>query len=126
MIAGFPFMLLTLRAPFPLIWIWLFVTCFCLFFNTGPTNTILANVAHPSIRAAGFALNILLIHAFGDVLSPVVIGVVGDRYDMDRAFMLVSAMFVVAGILWLLGARHLQRDTALGPASRPAVGHDAP
>ena len=113
MIAGFPFMLLTLRAPFPLIWVWLFVTCFCLFFNTGPTNTILANVTHPSIRAAGFALNIFLIHAFGDVLSPVVIGVVGDRYDMDRAFMLVSAMFVVAGILWLYGARHLQRDTAL-------------
>ncbi len=115
MIAGFPFMLLTLRAPFPLIWVWLFVTCFCLFFNTGPTNTILANVTHPSIRAAGFALNILLIHAFGDVLSPVVIGVVGDRYDMDRAFLLVSAMFVAAGILWLLGARHLQRDTALAP-----------
>src|SRR5262245_36157408 len=75
MIVGFPFMLLTLSAPFPLIWIWLFATCFCLFFNTGPTNTILANVSHPSIRAAGFALNILVIHAFGDVLSPVVIGV---------------------------------------------------
>ena len=113
MLAGFPFLLLTLRAPFPTIWIWLFVTCFCLFFNTGPTNTILANVSHPSIRAAGFALNIFVIHAFGDVISPVVIGIVGDRYDMNRAFILVGAMFAVAGILWLLGVRHLQRDTAL-------------
>jgi hypothetical protein len=115
MLVGFPFMLLTLRASFPLIWVWVFATCFCLFFNTGPTNTILANVSHPSIRAAGFALNIFLIHAFGDVISPVVIGVVGDQYDMNRAFILVGAMFVVAGILWLLGVRHLQRDTAIAP-----------
>jgi MFS family permease len=115
MLVGFPFLLLTLHAGFPLIWVWLFVTCFCLFFNTGPTNTILANVTHPAIRAASFALNIFLIHAFGDVISPVVIGVVGDRYDMNRAFILVGAMFVVAGVLWLFGVRYLQRDTALAP-----------
>ena len=115
MIVGFPFMILILGASFPMIWIWIFLTCFCLFFNTGPTNTILANVSHPSLRAAGFALNIFLIHAFGDVISPVVIGVVGDRYDMNRAFLLVGVMFVAAGILWLFGARHLGRDTALAP-----------
>jgi MFS family permease len=115
MIVGFPFMILILGASFPMIWVWIFLTCFCLFFNTGPTNTILANVSHPALRAAGFALNIFLIHAFGDVISPVVIGVVGDRYDMNRAFLLVGAMFVAAGILWLFGARHLERDTALAP-----------
>jgi MFS family permease len=113
MIVGFPFMLLTLSAPFPLIWIWLFITCFCLFFNTGPTNTILANVSHPSIRAAGFALNILVIHSFGDVLSPVVIGVMSDRWSMHAAFVVVSLMFVASGILWLWGARYLAHDTAL-------------
>jgi MFS transporter, Spinster family, sphingosine-1-phosphate transporter len=121
MIAGFPFLLLTLDAPFPRIWIWLSVASFCLFFNTGPTNTILANVSHPSIRAASFALNILLIHAFGDVLSPVVIGVLSDRYNMHFAFVVVGAMFLVAGILWLLGARYLERDTALA-ATRLADG----
>ena len=113
MIAGFPFMLLTLSAPFPLIWIWIFVTCFCLFFNTGPTNTVLANVSHPAIRAAGFALNIFVIHAFGDVISPVVIGIVSDRRSMHTAFVVVGAMFVIAGIVWLAGARFLERDTAL-------------
>ena len=122
MFAGFPFMVLTLSATFPLIWLWVFLTCFCLFFNTGPTNTILANVSHPSIRAAGFALNIFVIHAFGDVLSPVVIGVLGDRWNMNRAFLVVGAMFLLAGVLWLAGARHLARDTeraarSLGPAA---------
>jgi len=53
-------------APFPLGWGLIFLACFCLFFNTGPVNTILANVTHPSLRAAGFALNIFVIHALGD------------------------------------------------------------
>jgi MFS family permease len=122
MIVGFPFMVLTLSASFPLIWLWVFLTCFCLFFNTGPTNTILANVSHPSIRAAGFALNIFVIHAFGDVLSPVVIGILGDRWNMNRAFLVVGAMFLVAGALWLVGARHLARDTERAARSLAGAG----
>lgn len=115
MLLGFPFMLATLRAPFPLIWAMIFVTCFCLFFNTGPTNTILANVTHPSLRAGAFALNIFVIHAFGDVISPVVIGIISDRYDMHHAFVVVGVMFVVAGVLWLTGTKFLKRDTELAP-----------
>jgi len=112
MLAGFPCLLLTLHASFPMIWVWLFLACFCLFFNTGPTNTILANVTHPAIRAAAFALNILVIHALGDVLSPVVIGILSDRFSMTTAFMVVGVMFLVAGVFWLAGSRHLERDTA--------------
>lgn len=115
MLAGFPFMLLMLNASFPMVWVWLFITVFCLFFNTGPTNTILANVTHPSIRAAGFALNILVIHAFGDVTSPVVIGIISDRYNMTTAFVVVGVMFLVAGGFWLAGMKFLQRDTELAP-----------
>jgi len=112
MLAGFPVFLAVLETPFPWIWVLIFVTVFCLFFSTGPTNTILANVTHPSMRAAGFALNILVIHALGDVISPVIIGLLSDWFgDMSKAFVLVGAMFVVAGVLWLLGARFLERDT---------------
>jgi MFS transporter, Spinster family, sphingosine-1-phosphate transporter len=101
-----------LETPFPWIWVLIFLTVFCLFFSTGPTNTILANVTHPSMRAAGFALNILVIHAFGDVISPVIIGLLSDWLeDMSKAFVAVGLMFLVAGVLWLLGARFLQRDT---------------
>lgn len=64
MLAGFPFVIALLRAPFPWVWLFLFAACFCLFFNTGPTNTILANVTQSSIRATGFALNIFFIHSY--------------------------------------------------------------
>jgi MFS family permease len=112
MLLGFPIILWALEAPFPLIWILIFLTVFCLYFNTGPTNTILANVTHPSIRSVGFALNIFVIHALGDVISPVIIGFLTDRlHDMSKAFLLIALMFPVAGVLWLWGARHLQRDT---------------
>jgi MFS transporter, Spinster family, sphingosine-1-phosphate transporter len=111
MLAGFPVFLGVLQAPFPWIWVLIFFTVFFLFFNTGPTNTVLANVTHPSMRSAGFAFNILVIHALGDVLSPVVIGLLGDWFqDIGTAFVVVSLMFPVAGILWLAGARYLQRD----------------
>ena len=37
-------------------WGVIFLTVFFLFFNTGPSNTILANVTHPSVALDGFAL----------------------------------------------------------------------
>lgn len=113
MIVGFPIFIAVLHAPFPwALWVLVFLASFCLFFNTGPTNTILANVTHPSIRAAGFAINIFVIHALGDVISPVIIGLLNDWYgDMNRSFLLVGFMFLLAGVLWLVGAGYLERDT---------------
>jgi MFS family permease len=115
MLMGFPMVWAMTRAPFPWIWLYIFFACFCLFFNTAPANTILANVTHPAMRAAGYALNILVIHAFGDVLSPFVIGLISDRYTMDAAFRVVALMFLLSGTLWLFGARYLGRDTDRAP-----------
>lgn len=117
MLVGFPIFLAALHAPFPYaIWLLIFLACFCLFFNTGPTNTILANVTHPSMRAIAFAVNIFVIHALGDVISPVIIGLLNDLYgDMNKSFLVIGLMFLAAGIFWLMGTRFLQRDTDLAP-----------
>jgi MFS family permease len=117
MILGFPIFLAALKAPFPyVVWVLVFFACFCLFFNTGPTNTILANVTHPAIRAAGFAFNIFIIHALGDVVSPVIIGFLNDRYgDMNKSFFVVGLMFLAAGVFWLAGIPYLKRDTEIAP-----------
>ena len=111
LLCGFPFFVAMLYTPFPTAWVFVFLSVFCLFFNTGPSNTILANVTHPSIRASAFALNIFIIHAFGDAISPYAIGLLSDHYSMNIAFLFVSVMMVVGGLFWLAGARHLQRDT---------------
>jgi MFS family permease len=109
---GFPMVLGFLYTPFPAAWIFVFLAVFCLFFNTGPTNTILANVTHPSVRSSAFALNILIIHALGDAISPPVIGLVADRWDLRLGFVVVSAVMMLGGLFWLLGMKHLQRDMA--------------
>jgi hypothetical protein len=74
-------------------------------------------VAHPAIRASSFALNVLIIHALGDVISPPIMGLVNDIYggDMNPAFLLVSFMLLFGSIFWFWGVRYLERDTALAP-----------
>jgi MFS transporter, Spinster family, sphingosine-1-phosphate transporter len=117
MLIGLPFSIAMLYVPFPWAWVFIFLACFCLFFNTGPTNTILANVSHPSIRASAFALNILVIHALGDVISPLIIGAITDLSgdDMNLAFLVVSGMIFVGGLLWLWGTKYLEQDTKMAP-----------
>jgi MFS transporter, Spinster family, sphingosine-1-phosphate transporter len=124
MLIGLPLFLGFLVAPFPYAWGFVFLAEFCLFFNTGPTNTILANVTHPSIRASAFAINILIIHALGDAISPSLIGLLNDQTksaalpsgDMNFSFgATVSAAIFLSGVFWILGAKHLARDTELAP-----------
>ena len=46
----------------------------------GPSNTVTANVVPANRRAAGYALCIFLIHLFGDISSPLVIGYISDHF----------------------------------------------
>ena len=118
MLVGFPLLLAVLRAPFPLAWGFLFMAVFCLFFNTGPTNTALANVTHPAMRASAFAINILIIHLFGDAISPPLIGLIADHTahgSLQVAFNVVAIFILVGGLFWLWAARYLERDTELAP-----------
>src|SRR6266581_3151836 len=108
---AFPFSAAVVLTPFPFAWVLMFIAIFFLFFNTGPSNTALANVTPPAVRATAFALNILIIHALGDALAPPLIGAVADRTNMNVAFLVVSATMLLAGVLWLWGAKFLPSDT---------------
>jgi MFS transporter, Spinster family, sphingosine-1-phosphate transporter len=109
---AFPFFLAMLLVPFPYAWGFFFVAVFFLFFNTGPANTILANVTRSEIRATAFAINILVIHMLGDVISPPIIGLIADVASLQAAFLGVSFFILVGGTLWVLGAKSLDADTA--------------
>jgi MFS transporter, Spinster family, sphingosine-1-phosphate transporter len=111
MLAGFPLFLLLLITPFPLGWLVLFAAVFCLFFNTGPSNTALANTTPPQIRASAFAINILIIHTLGDAISPGIIGKIRDHSSLSMGFVAVSGMMLLGGVLWLWGMKYLDKDT---------------
>ncbi|HWE93108.1 MAG TPA: MFS transporter [Tepidisphaeraceae bacterium] len=116
LLVGSPLIILMLHTPFPAAWGVIFVAVFCLFFNTGPSNAILANVTHPSVRATAFAINIFVIHLLGDAISPTVVGWIADRAGMDAGFGFMAVVMAIGGILWLWGAKYLERDTDLAPS----------
>jgi MFS family permease len=115
LLATVPCVLAFLVVPFPLAWVFVFLAEFFLFFNTGPSNTILANVTHPSIRATAFALNILVIHALGDAVSPAIVGAIADRWSLTHGFVAVTGFLLIGGVAWLFGTRYLAADTLAAP-----------
>jgi MFS transporter, Spinster family, sphingosine-1-phosphate transporter len=112
MLLAFPLLVAMLYTPFPLAWVLLFGAVFFAFLNTGPSNAALANVAEPKIRATAFALNIFVIHALGDAISPPLLGAIAGHSDMNLAFLVISGAMLVSGIVWLLGMKYLESDTA--------------
>jgi hypothetical protein len=76
---------------------------------------VLANVSPPAIRATAFAINIFIIHALGDAISPFIIGALADRFSLGRAFFMISFLIPLSGLFWLWGARYLAEDTARAP-----------
>jgi MFS family permease len=112
MLLAFPLFIGMLYTPFPLAWVFLFGAVFFVFLNTGPSNAALANVVESNVRATAFAVNILVIHALGDVISPPLIGAVAGHVDRNAAFLVVSGALLVSGVIWLCGMKYLAADTA--------------
>ena len=113
MLIACPFFLATLYMPFPAAWIAMFLAIFFLFLNTGPSNTALANVSLPAVRATAFAASIFVVHALGDVQAFWLLGYIGGHTNMHVAFLFVSGIIFLSGVVWLIGVKYLQADTAV-------------
>ena len=112
MLIACPIFIVALYIPFPAAWIAMFLAIFFLFLNTGPSNTALANVSLPAVRATAFAASIFVIHAFGDVQAFWLLGYIGGHINMHVAFLFVSGIIFLSGLVWLIGVKYLAADTA--------------
>ena len=79
---------------------------FFLFLNTGPSNTALANVSLPAVRATAFAMNILVIHALGDAPSPRIIGWVSDHSTLRQGLAITLITLLLSALLIFAGAKY--------------------
>jgi MFS family permease len=122
MLLAFPATIAMTFSPFPLGWVFIFIAMFFLFMNIGPANTAIANVTPVTMRATAFALNILIIHLFGDVPSPPLIGWIKDVSNWNFSFFVVSFAMLVAGVIWLCSMKALVRDTAAEAAREQTLG----
>ncbi|HUH65206.1 MAG TPA: MFS transporter [Syntrophales bacterium] len=89
----------------------MFLAEFFLFLNTGPLNTVIVNVTDPGIRARAFAVNILVIHALGDAISPALLGWLSDLWGLQNALLMTPVAFIAAAVFCLLCARSLGKKT---------------
>lgn len=90
-----------------------------LWMYNGPVNTLLVNSVGPGLRARAFALSIFSIHAFGDVISPPIIGKVSSATG-SLPFAVGLVLLALGGgvLIWALGAWRLGRTPA---ASAPST-----
>jgi len=73
-----------------------------LFCSTGPINAVIVGVVSPAERATASALAIFAIHAFGDVPSPPLVGLLSDSRGLQTAFLvLLPPALLVGGWIWL-------------------------
>jgi sugar phosphate permease len=116
----------------------------------GPCNTVTANVVPANRRATGYATFIFLIHLFGDISSPVILGWIAEHFgrpgvaaspvgrffasigaspvqdgetqtNLTLAMLSVGPVLVLGVVFFLIGSRYLPRDEDNAVA---AGGHD--
>jgi MFS transporter, Spinster family, sphingosine-1-phosphate transporter len=105
----------------------------------GPCNTVTANVVPANRRATGYAMFIFLIHLFGDISSPVVLGWISKHFgqpsvagsplgrffasigarpvqyddqqtNLTLAMLSVAPVLILGVVFFLLGSQYLPRD----------------
>jgi hypothetical protein len=84
--------------------VFLAASIFLLFFSTGPVNTLILETVPVNVRSSAMAISIFMIHLFGDMYAPEVVGRMADRLggDLQRAILILPVSLVCAAILWLL------------------------
>lgn len=80
-----------------------------LFLNTGPLNAALVGCVPISMRAQAVAVNVFFIHAMGDAVSPPLMGLVSERWNLGLAVGAMAVPVAVGGVVLLLGARRVSR-----------------
>ena len=75
------------------------VAMFALFLSAGPVNTLILETVPVNLRASAMALSIFMIHLFGDVWSPEIVGRLADYWTLQKAVLILPAMLVLSGAL---------------------------
>ena len=83
--------------------IFLAITMFLLFLSTGPINTLIIESVPVNLRASAMALSIFMIHLFGDMWSPEIVGRLADAWNKDlrKGVLLLPCVLFIGGGLWL-------------------------
>ena len=88
-----------------------FAAQFLIFINTGPLNAAIVNCVVPTFRAFAMGVSVLVLHLFGDALSPTAIGAIGKHFSLAFAIEVNALPVLLGGLILLIGARSLGAGT---------------
>lgn len=95
---------------------------FFLFLGIGPVNTLILETVPVNLRASAMAMSIFLIHLFGDLPSPLIVGWLSDALgSLRRAVLILPVALIAASGLWLVLALKMRRG-GYGKVSQVATG----
>jgi predicted MFS family arabinose efflux permease len=96
------------------------IAMFLLFLSTGPVNTLILETVPFRLRSSAMAGSIFMIHMFGDIWSPQIVGHIADHAggDLRRGVLILPLALLASATLWfaLAWKTQWQRQT---PVPRP-------
>jgi sugar phosphate permease len=112
-----PFAVAVLLVEDPtLFFVMLFICEIFLFINTAPITVVLLESVPKGQRSIAMGLSVLAIHAFGDAISPPLIGFLADRSNILAASSLLPIGLVVGFIFWMLCVKAQKAKLVMEPA----------
>jgi MFS transporter, Spinster family, sphingosine-1-phosphate transporter len=82
----------------------IFLGVICLFTNLAPMASLSITCIPPSLRARSCALQILLQHVLGDMISPPLIGLISDETNSLKTGLQITWVAIIcSGIFWFVG-----------------------
>ncbi len=79
--------------------------CLFIFLGTGPVNASTLNSVPANLRSTAMAGQLLVIHLFGDMSSPTIIGFVSDHSNLRVGLAATLVTMLLAAIIFFVGAR---------------------
>jgi hypothetical protein len=97
-----------------------------LFLPTGPVNTLILETVPINLRASAMAVSIFMIHMFGDMWSPEIVGRIADATgSLRKGVLILPSVLIVSAVFGLVLAVKTKRAAALA-AEKPSDGPGHP
>ncbi|MFA6435021.1 MAG: MFS transporter [Elusimicrobiales bacterium] len=87
-----------------------FLTEFFIFAHSGPYHAAIVEIIPVEMRSMAFAVDIFILHAFGDAVSPTILGMVSDAGGLGLAIFLAVLVLFFGGVLSIFAGRCYKKD----------------
>lgn len=89
---------------------------FFLFMYLGPYNAAMVEIIPVGMRSMAFALDIFIIHALGDAISPALLGVFSDHFGLAAAIFVAVIYLGLGGVTSICAGHFYEKDFHSEPA----------